>query len=94
MVEGCGGPPPCLHLACIDATLRELVANWHRLTGELHLRPNFHKRSPHMWLRHGVWGWPEHGRESEALRELVAVWHTLTPGVREKIMELVRTPSR
>jgi hypothetical protein len=25
-------PPPCLHTACTDLALRELVANWHRLT--------------------------------------------------------------
>ena len=39
-------------------------------------------------------GWPEHGRESEALREVVAVWRSLTPGIGETIMELVRSPSR
>jgi hypothetical protein len=36
-------------------------------------------------------GWPEHGREDEALRELAANWRRLAPSVREKIMELVRT---
>ena len=35
-------------------------------------------------------GWPEHGREDEALRELVAAWHGLAPKVREKIVEPVR----
>jgi len=35
-------------------------------------------------------GWPEHGREDEALRELVANWHLLTPVVRQKIIRLVR----
>ena len=24
--------PPCLHTVCEDAGLRELVANWHRVT--------------------------------------------------------------
>src|SRR5271165_5489434 len=35
-------------------------------------------------------GWPEHGREDEAVHELVAAWHGLAPEVREKIMEMVR----
>jgi hypothetical protein len=35
--------------------------------------------------------WPEHGRDCEALRELVANWHRLAPGVRDAIMELVRS---
>jgi hypothetical protein len=35
-------------------------------------------------------GWPEHGREDEAVRELVANWHLLTPFVRAAIMELAR----
>jgi hypothetical protein len=35
-------------------------------------------------------GWPEHGREHEALRELVGVWHGLSPQVRQKIIKLVR----
>ncbi len=39
----------------------------------------------------GSGGWPEHGREDEALKELVAAWHGLAPEVREKILELVRT---
>jgi hypothetical protein len=39
-------------------------------------------------------GWPEHGRESEALRELVANWHRLSPEVRGMIMELVRTSQK
>ena len=39
-------------------------------------------------------GWPEHGRECEALRELVANWHCLTPSVRHVIMELVRSSQR
>jgi hypothetical protein len=39
-------------------------------------------------------GWPEHGREDEALRELVAAWHGLAPEVGEKIMALVQTGDR
>jgi hypothetical protein len=41
---------------------------------------------------YGCWldGWPEMGREKEALRELVGNWHVLTSTVREKIMKLVR----
>jgi len=35
-------------------------------------------------------GWPEHGREDEALRELVANWYRLTPSVRTTIMDLAR----
>ncbi len=35
-------------------------------------------------------GWPEHGREDEALRELVANWHRLTPSVKDAIMGLLR----
>jgi hypothetical protein len=35
-------------------------------------------------------GWPEHGREDEALSELVASWHCLTPSVRDAIMDLIR----
>jgi len=38
-------------------------------------------------------GWPEHGREDEALRELVARWHGLTPEVRQRIMEVARSAS-
>ena len=35
-------------------------------------------------------GWPEMGREAEALRELVASWHFLTPSVRAAIIDLIR----
>ena len=35
-------------------------------------------------------GWPEMGREEEALRELVATWHCLTPSVRAAIIDLIR----
>ena len=35
-------------------------------------------------------GWPEMGREAEALRELVASWHSLTPSVRAAIIDLIR----
>jgi hypothetical protein len=28
-------PPPCLHIACTDFDLRELVACWHRLTPDV-----------------------------------------------------------
>jgi hypothetical protein len=35
-------------------------------------------------------GWPEMGREDEALRELVANWHCLTPSVKTIIMDLAR----
>jgi hypothetical protein len=35
-------------------------------------------------------GWPEHGREDEALHELVANWHCLTPSVMAAIMDLLR----
>ena len=35
-------------------------------------------------------GWPEMGREDEALRELVANWHCLTPSVRAAIIDLIR----
>ena len=28
-------PPPCLHTACTDLALRELVASWHRLTPDV-----------------------------------------------------------
>jgi hypothetical protein len=35
-------------------------------------------------------GWPEMGREEEALRELVASWHGLTPSVRAAIIDLIR----
>ncbi len=34
-------------------------------------------------------GWPEMGREAEALRELVASWHCLTPSVRAAIIDLI-----
>ena len=36
-------------------------------------------------------GWPEMGREAEALRELVASWHCLTPSVRAAIIDLLRS---
>jgi hypothetical protein len=36
-------------------------------------------------------GWPEMGREDEALCELVANWRRLTPSVRDQILELVRS---
>jgi len=39
-------------------------------------------------------GWPEHGREDEALRELVSNWHRLSPSVRDAIMAQVRTSQR
>ena len=35
-------------------------------------------------------GWPEMGREDDALRELVVSWHRLTPDVTVAIMQLVR----
>jgi len=35
-------------------------------------------------------GWPEMGREDEALRELVANWHCMTPSVKTTIMDLAR----
>jgi hypothetical protein len=35
-------------------------------------------------------GWPEHGREDEALRELVSNSHRLSLSVMHAIMELVR----
>jgi len=28
-------PLPCLHIACTDLALRELVANWHRLSADV-----------------------------------------------------------
>jgi hypothetical protein len=36
-------------------------------------------------------GWPEKGRQAEALRELVANWHSLTSSVRAKIVDLLRS---
>jgi hypothetical protein len=34
--DGCvDTPPPCLHTACSDSALRELVAGWHRLTADV-----------------------------------------------------------
>jgi len=35
-------------------------------------------------------GWPEHGREDEALRKVIADWHCLTPEVRAAIIDLSR----
>jgi hypothetical protein len=35
-------------------------------------------------------GWPEMGREAEALRELVASWDSLTPSVRAAIIDVIR----
>jgi hypothetical protein len=31
-------PPPCLHIACADFGLRELVACWHRMTVDVRER--------------------------------------------------------
>jgi hypothetical protein len=34
--SGSGNPaPPCLHIACTDFGLRELVACWHRLSADV-----------------------------------------------------------
>jgi hypothetical protein len=35
-------------------------------------------------------GWPEMGRETEALREMLASWHFLTPSVKAAIIDLIR----
>ena len=58
---------------------------------ELHPRPSVLNSLSQWQLRKGSEGWPEHGREHEALRELVASWHRLTPEVRDAVMELVRS---
>jgi hypothetical protein len=37
--EGCvDTPPPCLHIACTDFGLRELVACWHTLAADVRER--------------------------------------------------------
>jgi hypothetical protein len=61
---------------------------------ELHPRPAVRKRLSHILLRHGPCGWPEHGREEEALPDLVANWHRLTPSVRTAWIWLVAAVGR
>ena len=57
---------------------------------ELHPRPLSTSICPACGYDIATGGWPEYGREDEALRELVAAWHCLTPEVRDEIMAMVR----